>query len=56
MRNINIIDITGNVILQKRVNTHSEQIDISNLSKGYYFISIQSIEDQNRSTQKLLIN
>lgn len=56
MQNINIIDITGKVILQKRVNAHSEQIDISNLSKGYYFINIQSKEDQNRSTRKLLIN
>ena len=55
MQNISIIDITGKVIYRKKVNTHTDQIVISNISKGYYFINIQSKEGQNRSTQKLLI-
>ena len=56
MTNIVISDIMGKIISQKDVNTLYERIDISNLSKGNYLITIKNKENSNLTSQKLIIH
>jgi hypothetical protein len=43
IENVNINDISGKQIIDlKNLNTETKNIDISNLSKGIYFISINN--------------
>lgn len=55
MSNIVVSDITGEVVFQRELNTQLEKFNLSDLPKGLYFITIQNKDDQNTSTQKLLI-
>lgn len=50
--NISLINILGEMVLNKQIN-NSEKIELSNLSKGIYFLSIQNLTG--KATQKLII-
>lgn len=56
MTNIVISDLKGRIIFQKDLNTQNEKIDISNLAKGNYMVTIKNKEDNNLTSQKLLVN
>lgn len=49
---LTIIDATGAVVMQENQIANGEQINISNLASGLYFVQIQS---QNNTTSKRLI-
>ena len=40
--NLRIIDLTGKVILEKQVENQAEQIDVSTLPKGMYYIQVNN--------------
>ncbi len=50
IKNISIIDVTGKIILENKDS--NQKINISNLSKGLYFIKIQS--DKGESVQRFI--
>jgi len=39
---LRIIDLTGKVILEKQVENQAEQIDVSTLPKGMYYIQVNN--------------
>lgn len=51
---INITDIQGKGVLSKTINSSSENINVSSLTKGCYFITIKTGSGQ--ITKKLIIN
>lgn len=52
---IQIVDLTGKIIKIESIQTHTQQIDVSNLSKGLYFIKIQDKQGL-YSIKKITIN
>ncbi len=53
MKTINIIDVTGRVVLTENCDCYATRIDLGNLPKGIYFVNIQNKEAQ--VTKKLVI-
>jgi hypothetical protein len=51
--NIEIIDLTGKVVLQQRLNAQQSTIDASDLNEGIYFIKIQ--DKNSTAVEKLII-
>ena len=49
---LKIIDISGRIVYSKKLNDNIEQIDISDYSKGVYFISVKS--DEFIKTEKII--
>ena len=49
---INLISITGNTLLSKQINSINSEIDLSDFSKGFYFLRIKS--EGTEKTVKLL--
>lgn len=56
MTNIVIADISGKIVFEKYINAQTEKIDVSNFPKGNYIISIKNKENNNLTSQKLLIH
>jgi hypothetical protein len=50
--NITLLNILGDVVLNKQIK-NSEKLELSNLSKGIYFLSIENLTG--KATQKLII-
>ena len=55
MQNIVITDLSGKIIFQKTINTQFKRIDISDLSKGNYFITVKNTEDRKEISRLLMI-
>jgi hypothetical protein len=47
---LTIVDVLGNEVISSNINNTKMQIDVSNLSNGIYFVSIN-----NTSVQKIVI-
>jgi hypothetical protein len=50
---LNIVDMTGKVVLQRQVNTQTSQLDLSGLPAGIYLISVRN-EGKEISTTKII--
>jgi hypothetical protein len=50
---INIMEITGRVVLENKLNSGA-QIDISDFSKGIYIIQVQNLETKKKNTYKII--
>jgi len=51
---VNIIDVTGSIVREFKINSNASNIDVSSLSNGTYFVKV--ISEKNNETQKLIIN
>ena len=52
-KTIYLTDVIGNVILQLENNSNNIQLDLSNYTKGIYFVRVES--QKNSSTQKIIL-
>ncbi|MAZ28774.1 MAG: hypothetical protein CL868_17070 [Cytophagaceae bacterium] len=50
-----VIDINGRTLLRKDLNDNQDQLDLSNLSSGYYFIRVNA-EQGTQKTFKIIKN
>jgi len=54
IRRVNVMDITGRVVVQKNVNDHFYTLDRGNLNDGVYLIQV--VFDDTRITKKVMFN
>jgi hypothetical protein len=50
---LNIVDMTGKVVLQRQVNTQTSQLDLSGLPAGIYLVTVRN-EGKEISTTKII--
>ena len=51
---VNIIDVTGSIVKELKLNNAISNVDVSGLSNGTYFVKV--ISEKNNETLKLIIN
>lgn len=56
MTNIVVSDITGKILFEEVLNTQSKKVNVSEFPKGNYIVSIKNKENNNLTSQKLLIH
>ena len=52
---LELLSLTGNLLLQKQLITNSFRVDVSDMPNGIYFITVTNLATGNTQTEKVIV-